>query len=113
MDNVIIDYPQLLKNIGGSEELARSLTQDFVLGMPKFDKNLASLLETMDMGEIKVFIHKVRGVGANLCARDLVACAQQVSICVKEQKIEETKDALRDLKSALDQLGLWILNHHR
>jgi len=113
MTDDVIDYQKFLTNLGGSEEVAKAILHDFLLGMPDIDKKIATLLESLDVSETAKFAHKIRGTTSNFCAAGAISCAKKVSEHAAKGQQEQMRDALIALKSELDHFGLWILNNVR
>jgi HPt (histidine-containing phosphotransfer) domain-containing protein len=74
----MIDWPDLLARLGGDRDFAKSLLTGFLADLPAHIADIKTALDSGDISAMRRHAHNLRGVAANLAARQLINLAERI-----------------------------------
>ena len=93
-----IDYPQLLKMVGGDKNIMDALIQTTVEDMPERIEDLTQAIEKKDIEAITMIAHAIKGIASNLHFEQLAVIAKEIETKSRNRQFGGFARLLSDLK---------------
>ena len=95
--NSLFNEAELLENLGGDSEFAKSIRDDAVTEIPAYIDVLQKLFVEKDLVAVHIQAHTIRGIAANLCTPALKKIATAIEDAAKNGDFESAQMALPEL----------------
>ncbi len=102
-DSRIFNREDLLRRLGGDEELVRTMLQSFVMDMPLQIEALRSYLEVGDASGAELQAHTIKGSSANMAGETLAELASNMEEACKSKDLDGLKAGLGELEAAFQE----------
>ncbi|MFC3533138.1 response regulator [Vogesella facilis] len=104
VDNMVFDYPQLLRNCDDDQHFVPVLLQAFRDDAPALLAEIEQALAAAELPRVSVAAHSLRGSALSIAAPALVAACQQLEQVSKAGELAAAQAAFATLPRALAQL---------
>jgi HPt (histidine-containing phosphotransfer) domain-containing protein len=105
----ILDESAFLARFDGEPELLRDVVNLFLDDCPKLLDGIRGAVERGDAGGLERAAHKLKGTVANFSARASYEAALRLEVMGREGHLEQARESLGRLESALDELSPTLL----
>ncbi len=115
LDNVhnnyeeVIDWDGLI-NRGFDEELIKEIMPVCIEDNRERIKELASAVETSDVGQLELYAHAIKGSTANTGATKVSQIAHQLERMASKQDLSEARELLKNIKTEFEKLESFVSN---
>jgi len=94
-----IDYPQLLKMVGGDKNILEALIQTTIEDMPERIEGLTQAIEEKDIKTTTMIAHAIKGLAANLHFDQMAIIAKDIETKSQNSQFDKIARLLSELKA--------------
>ena len=103
-DPNILDMAELVDRIGGDEEFAQELLQEFREGLDEEIRSLKEILDSGDPQSVTEKSHALKGSALNLSAKGFASVAKAIELASRDGNLATATEAFPELVVEADKL---------
>lgn len=104
----VIDWEQLIRRLGGDEQLAAEVIPGFLADNRERLDMLAAAVKTGDAKAVKQYAHALKGASATIGAMHLPETANRLEIAGREEDVSQFEPLFEELRREFDELDSFL-----